>query len=193
MGKSQITSCSKSQEPLSLPDPDKVPCRFFLVADDTGSLARSARGRQGGRWGVLPGLPLSLLRPRRRLLCTCSCNLKWHFAIVMAHASYVLFLLSVPAAVISNGNYTRHFRRNWDLFRSLGTLRGAVTRCNGYLRRPTRVTRRTASKAYTSRRLRESPEHCEQVPLKLAIMINYVLPFVFSLLTCPRAIPVSLQ
>ena len=71
-------------------------------------------------------------RRRRRLLCTCSCNLKWHFAIVMAHASYVLFLLSVPAcpraAVISNGNYTRHFRRNWDLFRSLGTLRGAVTR-----------------------------------------------------------------
>ena len=76
-----------------------------------------------------------------------------------------LLVVRAPAAVISNGNYTRHFRRNWDLFRSLGTLRGAVTRCNGYLlRRPTRVTRRTASNAYTSRRLRESPEHCEQVP-----------------------------
>ena len=46
MGKSQPTSCCKSQEPLSLPDPDKAPCRFFLVADDTGSLAVHEGGRE---------------------------------------------------------------------------------------------------------------------------------------------------
>ena len=46
MGKSQPTSCYKSQEPLSLPDPDKAPCRFFLVADDTGSLAVHEGGRE---------------------------------------------------------------------------------------------------------------------------------------------------
>ena len=124
-------------------------------------------------------------RRRRRLLCTCSCNLKWHFAIVMAHASYVLFLLSVPAraAVISNGNYTRHFRRNWDLFRSLGTLRGAVTRCNGYLRRPTRVTRRTASNAKMGLRLRESPDHSERMPPQHVVINNYYVPATHYLLS----------
>ena len=38
----------------------------------------------------------------------------------MAHG--FVYALLVVRAVILNGNYTRHFRRNWDVFRRLRTL-----------------------------------------------------------------------
>ena len=52
---------------------------------------------------------------------------QFEMAFRYCYGSRFVYALLVVRAVISNGNYTRHFRRNWDLFRSLGTLRGVVT------------------------------------------------------------------